>query len=40
VRGLVRVAQDWKLLAASVNLARLATLGLRSTTTGWQVQPA
>jgi hypothetical protein len=31
VRGLVRVAQDFKLLAAAVNLARLASLGLRST---------
>jgi hypothetical protein len=40
VRGLVRVAQDFKLLAAAVNLARLATLGLRSTSGGWQVQPA
>jgi len=40
VRGLVRVAQDWKLLAGAVNLARLATLGLRWTATGWQVQPA
>ena len=40
VRGLVRVAQDWKLLAGAVNLARFATLGLRSTSTGWQVQPA
>jgi Transposase DDE domain/Transposase domain (DUF772) len=40
VRGLVRVAQDFKLLAAAVNLARLATLGLRSTSTGWQLQPA
>jgi hypothetical protein len=40
VRGLVRVAQDFKLLAAAVNLARLATLGLRHTSTGWQVQPA
>jgi Transposase DDE domain/Transposase domain (DUF772) len=40
VRGLVRVAQDWKLLAAAVNLARFATLGLRWTATGWQVQPA
>jgi hypothetical protein len=40
VRGLVRVAQDFKLLAAAVNLARLASLGLRSTDTGWQVQPA
>jgi hypothetical protein len=40
VRGLVRVAQDFKLLAAAVNLARFATLGLRWTPTGWQVQPA
>ena len=40
VRGLLRVAQDFKLLAAAVNLARLASLGLRSTSTGWQVQPA
>jgi hypothetical protein len=39
VRGLVRVAQDFKLLAAAVNLARLATLGLRHTSAGWQVQP-
>jgi hypothetical protein len=34
MRGLVRVAQDFKLLAAAVNLARLATLGLRSTASG------
>jgi Transposase DDE domain/Transposase domain (DUF772) len=40
VRGLVRVAQDFKLLAAAVNLARFASLGLRSTSTGWQLQPA
>jgi len=40
VRGLVRVGQDFKLLAAAVNLARLASLGLRSTATGWQLQPA
>jgi hypothetical protein len=40
VRGLVRVSQDFKLLAAAVNLARFATLGLRSTSNGWQVQPA
>ena len=40
VRGLVRVAQDFKLLAAAVNLARFASLGLHSTSTGWQVQPA
>jgi hypothetical protein len=40
VRGLVRVTQDFRLLAAAVNLARFATLGLRSTANGWQVQPA
>jgi Transposase DDE domain/Transposase domain (DUF772) len=40
VRGLVRVTQDFKLLAAAVNLARMATLGLRSTSNGWQLQPA
>jgi hypothetical protein len=40
VRGLVRVAQDFKLLAAAVNLARFASLRLRSTSTGWQLQPA
>jgi len=40
VRGLVRVAQDFRLLAAAVNLARFATLGLCSTPTGWQLQPA
>jgi Transposase DDE domain/Transposase domain (DUF772) len=40
MRGLVRVAQDFKLLAAAVNLARFASLGLRSTSTGWQLQPA
>jgi hypothetical protein len=40
VRGLVRVTQDFRLLAAAVNLARFATLGLRSTGSGWQVQPA
>ena len=40
MRGLVRVAQDFKLLASAVNLARFAALGLRSTASGWQVQPA
>jgi hypothetical protein len=35
VRGLQRVDQDWKLLAAAINLARLAALGLHSTSTGW-----
>jgi hypothetical protein len=36
----VRVTQDFRLLAAAVNLARFAALGLRSTSTGWQIQPA
>jgi hypothetical protein len=40
VRGLVRVAQDFRLLAAAVNLARFTSLGVRSTATGWQLQPA
>jgi Transposase DDE domain/Transposase domain (DUF772) len=40
VRSLVRVAQDFKLLAAAVNLARFATLGLHSTASGWQLRPA
>ncbi|HSJ46405.1 MAG TPA: transposase, partial [Euzebyales bacterium] len=31
MRGLRRVDQDWKLLAGAVNLARLATLGVRWT---------
>ncbi len=37
VRGLVRVAQDWRLLAAAVNLARLAVLGPGSRPGGWAV---
>jgi hypothetical protein len=40
VRGLERAGQDWRLLAAAVNLARLATLGVASTPTGWTVSPA
>jgi Transposase DDE domain/Transposase domain (DUF772) len=40
VRGLVRVGQDFRLLAAAVNLARFATLGLCSTADDWQLQPA
>ena len=35
VRGRAKVDADFNLLAAAANLARLATLGLRSTTTGW-----
>jgi IS5 family transposase len=40
VRGLERAGQDWRLLAAAVNLARLATLGITTTPTGWTVSPA
>jgi hypothetical protein len=40
VRGLERAGQDWRLLAAAVNLARLAVLGACSTPTGWTVNPA
>jgi IS5 family transposase len=37
VRGRPKVDADFNLLAAAANLARLATLGLRSTPTGWAV---
>lgn len=37
VRGRPKVDADFNLLAAAANLARLASLGLRSTTTGWAV---
>jgi hypothetical protein len=37
VRGTARVDADFRLLAAAVNLARLAALGARSTTRGWAV---
>ncbi len=37
VRGRPKVDADFNLLAAAANLARLATLGLRSTTTGWAI---
>jgi hypothetical protein len=40
VRGTVRVAADFNLLAAATNLARLAVLGVRSRTTGWAVATA
>jgi hypothetical protein len=40
VRGLERVAQDFNWLAAAVNLARLAVLGLASTAQGWRLAPA
>ena len=37
VRGQPKVDADFNLLAAAANLARLAALGLRSTTTGWAI---
>jgi IS5 family transposase len=37
VRGRPKVDADFNLLAAAINLARLATLGLRSTPTGWSL---
>lgn len=40
VRGLVRVGQDFKLLAGAINLARLAVLGVSSTAGGWAVATA
>jgi len=40
VQGRLRVAQDWRLLAAAVNLARFAALGVRHRPGGWAVAPA
>jgi hypothetical protein len=40
VRGLLRVGQDFKLLAAAVNLARLAILDAGYRSGGWTVTPA
>jgi hypothetical protein len=40
MRGRHRVAADFTLLAAAVNLARLATLGLTHSTRGWALNPA
>jgi hypothetical protein len=37
MRGTAKVDADFRLLAAAVNLARLAALGARSTTRGWAV---
>jgi Transposase DDE domain len=37
VRGTTRVDADFRLLAAAVNLARLAVLGVRGTAQGWAV---
>jgi hypothetical protein len=40
VRGTTKVAADFALLAAAVNLARLGVLGLhRIAGNGWQVAP-
>lgn len=40
VRGLLRITADFRLLAAAMNLKRLATLGLRSTANGWHLATA
>jgi hypothetical protein len=40
VRGLLKVAADFSLLAAAVNLARLGMLGIAHTTTGWTATTA
>jgi hypothetical protein len=37
MRGRLRVAQDWRLLAAAVNLARFAALGIGYRPGGWAV---
>jgi len=37
VRGKTKVAADFALLAAAVNIARLAVLGLASTPSGWAI---
>ena len=41
MRGTTKVAADFSLLAAAVNLSRLGALGLhRATGQGWQAMPA
>jgi hypothetical protein len=40
MRGTLRIAADFTLLAAAVNLARLARLGLFHTRGGWALNPA
>jgi hypothetical protein len=40
VRGRLKVAADFSLLAAAVNLARMAVLGLHTTPAGWAVAAA
>jgi len=39
VRGELRIGQDWKLLSAAANLARLAVLRVASVAGGWAVAP-
>lgn len=39
VRGRAKVDADFNLLAAAINLARLAVLGARTTPTGWTTAP-
>jgi len=39
VRGVTKVGADFSLLAGAHNLARMATLGVRSTRTGWAAVP-
>jgi hypothetical protein len=40
MRGRLRVTQDWRLLAAAVNLARFAALGVRSRPSRWPATAA
>lgn len=40
MRGRRRVAQDWDLLAAAHNLARMAALGVRNNAGRWHAAPA
>jgi hypothetical protein len=40
VRGSLKVGADFALLAAAVNLARLAVLGLTRTGATWATRPA
>ena len=40
MRGTVKIDADFNLLAVAQNLARLAVLKVRSTTTGWAMASA
>jgi hypothetical protein len=40
MRGTLRIAADFSLLAAATNLARLARLGLVHACRGWSINPA